>query len=96
MKTDVIEISPTGEGMAEALRQIYPLPDRVTTRPTTSLGEVSQSRAPAVLVELGFITNAHDITILMDDPDTANDETAPLLDAMAQGIHKAIKLLKRS
>ena len=48
------------ELMAEALRQIYPLPDRVTTRPTTSLGEVSQSRAPAVLLEIGYHDNYED------------------------------------
>lgn len=48
------------ELMAEALRQIYPLPDRVTTRATTSLGEVSQSRAPAVLLEIGYHDNYED------------------------------------
>lgn len=48
------------ELIAEALRQIYPLPSRVTTRPTTSLGEVRQSRAPAVLVEIGYHDNYED------------------------------------
>ena len=41
------------ELIAEELRKIYPLPDRVTTRATTTLGEVRLSRAPAVLVEIG-------------------------------------------
>ena len=45
------------ELIAEELRKIYPLPNLVTTRPTTSLGEVSRSRAPAVLVEIGYHDN---------------------------------------
>lgn len=32
------------ELIAKNLREIYPLPDKVTTRPTTALGEVSRSR----------------------------------------------------
>lgn len=67
-----------------------------TTKDRDDLYILDNTRIPWVLVELGFITNAHDITILMDDPDTANDETAPLLDAIAEGIHKAIKELKKS
>ena len=35
------------------LRSIYPLPDKVVTRSTTSLGEVRDSKFPAVLLELG-------------------------------------------
>ena len=41
------------ELIAQELRQIYPLPRKVTTRATTSLGEVRQPRFPAVLVEIG-------------------------------------------
>lgn len=48
------------ELIAEELRQIYPLPDRVTTRPTTSLGEVRQPRFPAVLAEIGYHDNYAD------------------------------------
>lgn len=44
------------------MRQIYPLPDRVTTRPTTSLGEVRQPRFPSVLVEIGYHDNYADAT----------------------------------
>lgn len=39
---------------------IYPLPNLVRTSPTTSLGEVSQTRAPAVLVETAFHDNYAD------------------------------------
>ena len=42
------------------LRGIYPLPDRVNTRPTTSLGEVRDSKFPAVLLEIGYHDNYED------------------------------------
>lgn len=48
------------ELIAQELRQIYPLPRKVTTRATTSLGEVSQPRFPAVLVEIGYHDNYAD------------------------------------
>ena len=48
------------ELIAEELRKIYPLPNQVTTRSTTALGEVRQSRAPAVLVEIGYHDNYSD------------------------------------
>ncbi len=50
------------ELIAEELRVIYPLPNLVTTRPTTTLGEVRLSRAPAVLVEIGYHDNYADAT----------------------------------
>ena len=48
------------ELIAENLRRIYPLPNRVTTRSTTALGEVRQPRMPAVLVEIGYHDNTAD------------------------------------
>ncbi len=48
------------ELIAEELRKIYPLPDKVATRSTTALGEVRRSRAPAVLVEIGYHDNYAD------------------------------------
>ncbi|MBQ9347030.1 MAG: N-acetylmuramoyl-L-alanine amidase [Oscillibacter sp.] len=48
------------ELIAEELREIYPLPANVTTRPTTALGEVRQPRAPAVLAEIGYHDNYED------------------------------------
>lgn len=50
------------ELIAQELRQIYPLPDKVTTRATTTLGEVRQPRFPAVLVEIGYHDNYADAT----------------------------------
>ena len=48
------------ELIAQELRKIYPLPGKVTTRSTTTLGEVAQSNAPAVLVEIGYHDNWSD------------------------------------
>ncbi len=45
---------------ANNLKGIYPLPDKVTTRSTTSLGEVRDSRFPAVLLEIGYHDNVQD------------------------------------
>lgn len=42
------------------MQEIYPLPERVVTRSTTTLGEVRQPRAPAVLVEIGYHDNEAD------------------------------------
>lgn len=48
------------DAMVTQLREIYPLPDKVQARPTTSIGEVSRTRAPAVLAELGYHDNPDD------------------------------------
>ena len=46
--------------IVEQLRVIYPLPQLVNTRAITTLGEVRQPRAPAVLVEIGYHDNYQD------------------------------------
>ena len=48
------------ELIAGELREVYPNPELVTTRPTTSLGEVRRSRAPSVLAEIGYHDNYQD------------------------------------
>lgn len=56
--------SPNGERAADIfaknLRAVYPLPNLVRTQATTTLGEVAQSRFPAVLLELGYHDNYED------------------------------------
>lgn len=42
------------------LKNIYPNPSKVNTLPTTSLGEVTQTRTVAVLCELGYHDNPED------------------------------------
>ncbi len=46
--------------IAENLRSIYPLSDKVRAEATTYLGEVTRTRAPAVLVEIAYHDNEED------------------------------------
>ena len=46
--------------IANNLKSIYPLPDKVRAIPTTSLGEVLRTKAVAVLCELGYHDNFAD------------------------------------
>ena len=48
------------EIFARNLRNIYPIPENVRIRPTTTLGEVSQPRFPSVLLEIGYHDNTQD------------------------------------
>lgn len=48
------------EIFARNLKTVYPLPDRVSIRPTTALGEVRQPKAPSVLLEIGYHDNRAD------------------------------------
>lgn len=65
--------------MVQTLTPIYPLPDRVQTRPTTALGEVTKTRAPSVLLELGYHDNPQDAAWIR-----ANIE--PIAQAVTRGI----------
>lgn len=42
------------------LKLVYPLPEKVRAVPTTSLGEVTRSKAPAVLLEIAYHDNLQD------------------------------------
>lgn len=46
--------------VANNLADIYPLPGRSNALPTTSLGEVTRTRATAILAELGYHDNVAD------------------------------------
>ena len=46
--------------MADNLKDIYPLPDRVRTEGSTTIGEVRQPRVPSVFLELGYHDNRDD------------------------------------
>lgn len=56
--------SPNGQRAAEiiadGLKAIYPLPNLVSVRPTTTIGEVTRVRAPSVFLELAFHDNEQD------------------------------------
>lgn len=47
---------------ANNFMSIYPLPDKSSAKPTTTLGEVTQTRAPAILCEIGYHDNREDAT----------------------------------
>ncbi len=46
--------------IANNFKSIYPLPEKSQARPTTSLGEVTQTKAVAVLCEIGYHDNVQD------------------------------------
>ena len=46
--------------VAAQLRAVYPLPDKVQVRSTTTIGEVRRVRAPSVFLELGYHDNPDD------------------------------------
>jgi len=53
--------------IANNFKSIYPLPDKSRAVPTTSLGEVTQTRAVAVLCEIGYHDNVDDVTWLKNN-----------------------------
>lgn len=48
------------QDLVDALKEIYPQPDNVFILPTTTIAEVRQTRAPAVLMEIGYHDNLED------------------------------------
>ena len=55
--------------MAENLKKIYPLPSKVRTEPTTTIGEVRKVRAPSVFLELGYHDNPDDAAWVQNNLD---------------------------
>ncbi len=53
--------------IANNLKEIYPIPDRVRAVPTTFLGEVTRTRAPAVLIEFAYHDNVDDATWIQEN-----------------------------
>ncbi len=63
--------SVNGRRMAEItannLKLIYPLPQLVSAIPTTALGEVRRTKAPAVLIEFAYHDNYDDAVWIRDN-----------------------------
>ncbi len=57
------------EIIANNLEMIYPLPQNVKTVPTTSLGEIRRTKAPAVLIEYAYHDNVEDAQWIMNNID---------------------------
>ena len=51
--------------LADGLKALYPLPDLVRAESSAAIGEVRRTRAPSVLLELGFHDNRQDADWLM-------------------------------
>lgn len=62
--------------MANNLAEIYPLPGRSNALPTTSLGEVTRTRAVAILAELGYHDNLQDEAWLTSNLDSIAENIA--------------------
>ena len=58
------------EIIARNLQLIYPLPNSSRIVPTTSLGEVTRTRAPSVLVEIGYHDNPEDAQWIRNNVNT--------------------------
>ncbi|MBR0466397.1 MAG: N-acetylmuramoyl-L-alanine amidase [Clostridia bacterium] len=53
--------------IANNLKLIYPLPDKVSAIPTTNIGEVRRTKAPAVLIEFAYHDNNEDAIWIRDN-----------------------------
>ena len=63
--------STKGQNFAETLAtnfsDLYPIPERVRTLPTTTLGELRLTRAPAALIEVAYHDNIDDARWIRDN-----------------------------
>lgn len=67
--------------MVKNFQKIYPLPNLVSAVPTTSLGEVSQTTAPSVLIEVAYHDNVEDANWIQNNID-------PIAKAIADSINE--------
>lgn len=63
--------SAKGQSFADTLAtnfsDLYPIPERVRTIPTTTLGELRLTRAPAALIEVAYHDNLQDARWIRDN-----------------------------
>jgi N-acetylmuramoyl-L-alanine amidase len=49
------------------MKKVYPVPSKTRARPTTNLGEVLQTKAVAILSEIGYHDNEEDVAWLKNN-----------------------------
>lgn len=64
------------ELLVDNLQTIYPLPEKVQPLATVNIGEVRRTRAPAVLMEIGYHDNAEDALWVEQNLDALADRIA--------------------
>jgi N-acetylmuramoyl-L-alanine amidase len=69
------------ELVADNLKTIYPLPNKVRAESTTAIGEVRRVRAPSVFIELGYHDNPDDAAWIQSNLDAAARSIALALTA---------------
>ena len=72
------------EIIAANLKKIYPNPEDVRAVPTTTIGEVRRTRAPAVLVELAYHDNPEDAAWIRNN---VSDIAENLADSIAEFLY---------
>lgn len=61
---------------ANHFREIYPDPDKVKTVPTTTLGEIVKTKAPAILIEVAYHDNPEDAQWIRDNIESIAENLA--------------------
>lgn len=67
--------------IADNLRKIYPLPDKVRALSTTRLGEVRQTKAPSVFIEFAYHDNEEDAAWIVEN---INEIAANVVQSLAE------------
>jgi N-acetylmuramoyl-L-alanine amidase len=75
------------EIMEKNFKEISPVPDKVNLVPTTSLGEVSRTKAPSVLIEVAYHDNVEDANWIKENVDLIGKTLAQ---SVAEYFDKAI------
>ena len=73
------------EVLTDALKAVYPDPDLVYTVPSTTIAELRRTKAPAVLMEIGYHDNRDDAAWLMSNLQT-------VAEALAKGLTQYFSL----
>ena len=72
--------SPEGKRAADIfadnITEIYPIPSKVQTVPTTALGEIIRTKAPAILIEIAYHDNRDDAMWIRDNIDLIAENLA--------------------